>query len=129
MTENRITSVSITNLATADTTTVQPAGWYLGGGATPTLPHATAFRLFAGGTTAGNIAAWDNLSITPNCASGGCPADLDGSGNVSLQDLAILLANFGRTDNPPANVGNLDGDGDVDLQDLATMLAVFGTTC
>lgn len=129
MTENRITRVSITNLVTGATAAVEPVGWYLGGGATPTIPLATSFRVFTGGTTEGNIAAWDNLSIVPTCGGNECPADLDGSGNISLQDLAILLANFGRTDNPPANVGNLDGDGDVDLQDLATMLAVFGTSC
>lgn len=129
MTENRITSVSITNLATGAAATVEPIDWYLGGGAAPTLPHATSFRLFTGGATAGNIAAWDNFSIASSCGGAPCPADLDGSGDVSLQDLAILLANFGRTDNPPANAGNLDGDGDVDLQDMATLLAVFGTSC
>lgn len=58
-----------------------------------------------------------------------CPGDLDGSGDVGLQDLATLLANFGRTDSPPPSAGNLDQDGDVDLQDLASLLAVFGTSC
>lgn len=57
-----------------------------------------------------------------------CAEDLDGDGQIGLQDLAILLAHFGSTGSPPAD-GDLDGDTDVDLQDLATMLAVFGTGC
>jgi hypothetical protein len=57
----------------------------------------------------------------------GCSADLDGDGDVSLQDLAVLLAHFGGSGDP--SDGDLDGDGDVDLQDLANLLANFGTTC
>jgi hypothetical protein len=129
MTQNRIVSVSITNLTTGATATAAPIDWYLGGGAAPALPLATSVRFFAGGTTPGNIAAFDNFSISASCGSNPCPADLDNSGDVGLQDLAILLSNFGRTDNPPAGAGNLDGDGDVDLQDLATLLAAFGTSC
>ena len=129
MTENRIVRVTITNLHTGVETSAEPANWFLGGGSAGTLPLATAVRMFAGGATAGNIAAYDNVSITAECGGAPCLGDLDGSGDVGLQDLAILLANFGRTDNPPGSSGNLDGDGDVDLQDLATLLAVFGSTC
>lgn len=56
---------------------------------------------------------------------GGCPGDVDGDGDVDLQDLATLLANFGGA----GPLGDLDGDGDVDLQDLATLLANFGQPC
>ena len=58
-----------------------------------------------------------------------CPGDLDNDGDVDLQDLATLLANFGRLDNPSGAQGNIDGDGDVDLQDLSTLLANFGSNC
>jgi hypothetical protein len=58
---------------------------------------------------------------------GGCPGDLDASGAVGLQDLAILLSHFGSAGAPED--GDIDGDGDVDLQDLATLLAAFGTNC
>jgi hypothetical protein len=58
-----------------------------------------------------------------------CPGDLDGDGAVGLQDLAFLLANFGRTEGADPEDGDLDGDGDVELQDLAILLSHFGQTC
>lgn len=58
-----------------------------------------------------------------------CPGNLDGDADVDLQDLATLLANFGRLGHPSAAQGNIDGDGDVDLQDLSTLLANFGRDC
>ena len=57
-----------------------------------------------------------------------CPGDLDGDGQVGLSDLAVILANYGRTDARPED-GDLDGDGDVDLEDLARMLALYGSMC
>jgi hypothetical protein len=78
------------------------------------------------GCTAGfSDSAAANVTVLPG---GGCPADLDGSGDVGLQDLATLLAHFGSTNAAPQD-GDLDGDSDVDLQDLATMLAAYGSPC
>ena len=57
-----------------------------------------------------------------------CPEDLGGDGQVSLADLAALLANYGETDMTPAE-GDFDGDRDVDLADLAQLLGVYGATC
>lgn len=129
LTENRITRVTITNLATGGTAAAEPAGWYLGGGATPSLPLSTSIRFFAGGTTAGNIAAWDNLRLVPTCGAPPCRGDLDGDADVDIQDLATLLANFGTPGGAGADQGDLDGDGDVDLQDLAGLLGAFGSNC
>ncbi len=58
-----------------------------------------------------------------------CSADLDGDGDIDISDLAVLLANFGRSDNPGASAGDLDGNGTVDLSDLAGLLAAFGISC
>jgi hypothetical protein len=55
-----------------------------------------------------------------------CFGDLDGTGDVALGDLAILLAQYGETD---SSSGDLDCDGDVDLTDLAALLSVYGMTC
>jgi hypothetical protein len=65
---NSIVSVSITDLATNVTTTVNPTGWFLLGGATPTQPIPTAFRVFTGGAV-GNVMGWDNISVVPEPAS------------------------------------------------------------
>ena len=53
-----------------------------------------------------------------------CPADLDGSGTVDLQDLNLILSSFGLND-----TGDTNGDMVTDLQDLNAVLAVFGTMC
>jgi hypothetical protein len=64
-------------------------------------------------------------------ASGGCPGDVDGDGDVDLADLARLLAAYGTSAGDPGYdpAADLDGDGDVDLADLAILLSVYGQTC
>ena len=52
------------------------------------------------------------------------PGDLDGDGDVDLNDLAILLTSYGIDAG-----GDVDGDGDTDLSDLAALLANYGTSC
>lgn len=58
-----------------------------------------------------------------------CAEDLNTDGTVDISDLAILLSNFGRTDNPGQANGDIDGSGTVDLTDLATILSAFGQIC
>jgi hypothetical protein len=53
-----------------------------------------------------------------------CAGDLDGNGQVNLEDLATLLASFGQD-----NGGDLNGDGLTSLQDLAIVLGHFGGSC
>lgn len=66
---NRILEAAITDLSTGVRTVVTSSTWYLTGGAAPTLPTATAFRLFVGGTTAGNTMGFDNLVVGPPAAT------------------------------------------------------------
>jgi hypothetical protein len=63
----------------------------------------------------------DDLGSVTVVIGGGVPGDLDGDGDVDLQDLAILLASYGVNDG-----GDIDGDGDTDLNDLAILLAHYG---
>ncbi|MFG0331338.1 MAG: hypothetical protein ACF8PN_15735 [Phycisphaerales bacterium] len=60
---NRILSVWVTNLSTQETVTYDPPDRFLRGGAAG-APAPTAYRLFVGGSGAGNIIAFDNVSIT-----------------------------------------------------------------
>ncbi len=59
-------------------------------------------------------------------AQDACHADLDGSGDVSGPDLALLLGAWG-----PCNgcLADLDGSGAVDAADLATILGFWGSPC
>lgn len=74
------------------------------------------------GPAATNIVAWQGCAST-------CPGDIEGDGDVDLQDLALLLAHFGTASGAQHGDGDTDSDGDVDLQDLANLLADFGGTC
>jgi len=53
-----------------------------------------------------------------------CRADLNGDGQVDLNDVYTGFGNFG---NP--GTGDLSNDGKVDLNDILTILGAFGTVC
>ncbi len=54
------------------------------------------------------------------------PGDLDGEGDVDLDDLAILPVNYGTASGANYAGGDLTGDGTVDLADPARWLSAFG---
>jgi len=54
-----------------------------------------------------------------------CPGDADGNNVVDLNDLNIVLVNFGSV----TSEGDLDGNGIVDLDDLNLVLTNFGNSC
>lgn len=57
-----ITQCTLQDLTTGGPViTANPEGWHFIRYTTPVMP--TSFRFFTGGTTAGNLTAWDNLSI------------------------------------------------------------------
>jgi len=63
--------------------TANPEGWHFIRYTTPVMP--TAFRFFTGGTTAGNLTAWDNLSIEGPQPTAACCYP-DGTCAVTTQD-------------------------------------------
>ncbi len=81
--------------------------------------------LVAGSTTGSlggpNAGSWDvfvaKFPINP------CPADLDGSGDVGVKDLLVLLGDWGPCKNCPAD---FDGSGDVGVKDLLVLLGAWG---
>jgi hypothetical protein len=68
-TTNQILSVSITDILTNTTTTVNPQGWYMTGGANPTGVLPGAIRMFSGFGATGNTMGWDNVEVVPEPAS------------------------------------------------------------
>lgn len=57
--------------------------------------------------------------------TGPCLADVNASGAVDLDDLNLILTNFGSE----SGQGDLNCDGIVDLDDLNAVLTAFGTVC
>jgi hypothetical protein len=58
-----------------------------------------------------------------------CVGDLDGDFDTDLDDLTLLLRDFGTTGSPGFLLGDFDCDGVIDLDDLTLLLQVFGTSC
>jgi hypothetical protein len=54
----------------------------------------------------------------------GCPEDIDGNGTVNIDDLLLVIGDFGG--NGPADV---DSNGVVDIDDLLLVISAFGSAC
>ena len=80
-----------------------------------------------GGAHSPNLSAdYNNLLIgwlLGHTMPAGCPADLDGSGDVGITDLLDLLAAWGPN---PGHAADLDGDDVVGITDLLQLLASWG---
>ncbi len=75
--------------------------------------------------TSAGLAIAAALALAPAAIAGvSCPWDLDGDGNVGVNDLLTLLAAWGPvpTPDPP----DFDGDGNVGVTDLLILLANWG---
>lgn len=84
---------------------------------------------------AGTVMAGGGFTLSggfwPGAAEQPCslPGDITGDGAVDLNDLAIILSNYGVPSGAVYGDGDADGDGDVDLADLAILLSAYGTSC
>jgi hypothetical protein len=127
---NQLVCGTIVNLDTGDCATATFTDAYLFGGAAG-APMPTGFRFFAGAATAGNVTAWDNLSIA-TAAAASCPAcpdecyaDCDGSGALDFFDFLCFQNAFGTGD-PYADC---DETGVLDFFDFLCFQNEFGAGC
>ena len=58
-----------------------------------------------------------------------CFGDINFDNQISIDDLALLLSNFGRGSGAFYTDGDLNSDTAIDLSDLANILGAFGTVC
>ena len=56
------------------------------------------------------------------------PGDANGDGKVDINDLTIVLANFGKSTGMSWSSGDFNNDGKVDVNDLTIVLANYGQT-
>ena len=56
------------------------------------------------------------------------PGDANGDGRVDINDLTIVLSNYGRTAGASWSTGDFNGDGRVDINDLTIVLSSYGAT-
>ena len=56
------------------------------------------------------------------------PGDANYDGKVDINDLTVVLADFGRTSGMSWSTGDFTGDGKVDVNDLTIVLSHFGST-
>ena len=56
------------------------------------------------------------------------PGDANLDGKVDVNDLTIVLANFGQTTGMNWSTGDFNGDGRVDVNDLTIVLSHFGSS-
>ena len=91
--------------------------------------QATVYLRWTMGTTDGSVTyhGWniDDVSLSSIVTAPACSGDADGDGDTDLDDLNLVLFNFGTTQ-PPGTNGDLDGSGSVDLPDLNAVLFDFG---
>ena len=93
------------------------------------LPSAAAFQV--GGT------AYNDTETPPQTAfldmpsmvlKPTIPGDANLDGKVDVNDLTIVLSNFGQTAGMDWSTGDFNGDGRVDVNDLTTVLSHFGSS-
>ena len=88
-----------------------------------TADGVDADALLSGPVDVGRTAPGDAL----NAVSGFCLGDLDGNAEVNVQDLLVLLANWGPCESSIPCKGDLNGDGVIDVLDLLLLLANWGS--
>jgi hypothetical protein len=55
-----------------------------------------------------------------------CAADVNGSGAVTMDDLRLVINQWGQSGKPGANPSDINDDGDVDMDDLLEVLVNWG---
>ncbi len=95
---------------------------------------ALAWRYVASGLSLGSGAAGQPVSgqyaVQLDSAGGGVetvlPGDANLDGKVDVNDLTVVLTNFGKTGGTSWGTGDFNGDGKVDVNDLTVVLSHFG---
>lgn len=128
------------NVSATDNVGVTKVEFYVNGSTKPVVTDTTApyssgnsISLSAGNHTI-KVIAYDaagnksqaSVSITVTSPQPTIKCDWDGVQGVSLTDLSILIANYGRTNVAPYTNGDCNGDSKVDLFDVSIFINEYG---
>lgn len=83
----------------------------------------------AASATVGFFKSDDGGTVSTQGPAARCDGDVDDNRNIDLQDLALLLSEYGATCSTTSCAADINYDGVVDLQDLANLLSNFGRQC
>ncbi len=67
----------------------------------------------------------NDIAVWPG-AGNDCPADVNASGAVDVDDLIAVILAWGACVPPPPCVGDIDGNGSVDVDDLIAVILAWG---
>lgn len=73
-----------------------------------------------------DLHCWNTCNLCGDLNPNTCPADLDGDNFIGVNDVLMLLGEFGCSANCTTD---LDGDGVVAIADVLNMLGMFGESC
>ncbi len=77
----------------------------------------------ASGSNDGTVLLWEFTPTTQPVVQPQRVADVNGDGEVNIQDLVLVASRFGETGE---NAADVNGDGEVNIQDLVLVAGAFG---
>lgn len=83
----------------------------------------TLYRIRVGGVNGAAGTATMVISCAPTAS---CPADVNSSGAVDIDDLLVVIGAWGNTGEPGSLTGDIDDNGIVDIDDLLAVISAWG---
>jgi hypothetical protein len=95
----------------------------------PAVPRGRNYKLQFAVASAGTIeavAGVDDIAITQAPLPPLCPADVNGSGAVDIDDLLTVINAWGSTGTPGTVPGDVNQSGTTDIDDLLLVINAWG---
>ena len=75
-----------------------------------------------------NLLGGETQELVLRPQDGACPGDIDGSGSVDIEDLLLVIGQWGNDcEGGEACSADMDGDLDIDVDDLVALIGYWGS--